>query len=219
MDCGSDERCVDQVCVRVGPDRDAGCVDCECTTADECPAVAPCAESRCNAGRCEIVSFDERCAPLGICDVMLGCVSRPDAGGSDAGSDGAVDDAGTDAGADAGTDAGVDAGPVRGPVGAACGGASDCLAYRGLATPTCVERLRDGTSFVGGYCSLRCTGADDCPAGTACWRGTFLDSYCLATCEVGSDCRLGYACRTPPSGTVTPAGPVCYPGRSVIPAE
>jgi hypothetical protein len=83
----------------------------------------------------------------------------------------------------------------------------------------CVEQLRDGTRFVGGYCSLRCTDASECPAGTACWRGTFLESYCLATCEVGTDCRLGYACRTPPTGTVSPSGSVCYPGRSVLPAE
>lgn len=213
-DCPSGQRCVDEACVPI-TERDAGgCTDCECTADDDCPAVAPCAESRCSAGVCEVVVFDERCAPLGVCDVVRGCVERPDAG--------IAVDAGTDAGEpDAGTDAGIDAGPPPpGPVGAACEAVADCQAYRGLTTPQCVQRLRDGTTFSGGYCSLRCTAASGCPTGTVCWRNGFLDSYCLDACDVGADCRLGYACRIPPAGTLDPSGmTVCYPGRAVLPAS
>lgn len=218
-ECSDGQRCVDDRCVTV-TERDAGgCTDCECTIDDDCAAVAPCAESRCNAGSCEVVVFDERCAPLGICDPTRGCVEAPDAGPTRV--DGGLDAGAEDAGTDAGTDAGIDAGPTRGPVGATCDEASDCLAYRGLATSTCLERLRDGTSFVGGYCTMRCTGADDCPDGTACWRaGTLLESYCLAACELRDDCRLGYACRIPPTGTIQPSGTTaCYPGRSIVPVE
>lgn len=165
-----------------------------------------------------MVVFDERCAPLGICDVTRGCVERPDGGPTriDAGTD-----AGSDAGTDAGVDAGTDAGPTRGPVGAACDEASDCLAYRGLATPTCLERTRDGATFAGGYCTMRCLRSDECPDGTACWRSsTLLDSYCLAVCDDPRECRLGYACRVPPTGTIQPSGTTaCYPGRTILPAE
>ncbi len=219
-DCPSGQRCVDDRCV-VATERDAGCMDCECRADDDCPAVAPCAESRCSAGRCEVVTFDERCAPLGVCESIRGCVARdasmsvPDAGssaGEDAGADAAVD-----AGLDAGSDGSIDGGPTRGPVGAACSGASSCLAYRGLNSPQCLMSLRDGTSFTGGYCSLRCVQGSDCPSGTACWRKSLTESYCMDRCTEPLDCRLGYACRVPPSGSLAPAGNVCYPGRSIEP--
>jgi hypothetical protein len=217
-DCDDGFACVDGVCVE-RPDagvRDAGtCTDCECVTAADCPAVAPCAENVCEEGRCRAIENDAVCAPVGVCDAREGCVAPPE----DAGLDAAVPDGSaprSDAGpVDAGPrDAGggaVDAGAlVRSSVGAACTREEECPMELGFAR-RCVDSA-EGVAFPDGYCTERCFGPGGCDDGSVCWDGGgFLSRFCLRRCRSERDCRTGYVCGTPSEGTLAGAGPVCIP--------
>lgn len=79
-----------------------------------------------------------------------------------------------------------------GSVGSMCETDADCSAdapdcindYPGLINP-----------MVGGYCTVRNCGQDDCPSGSTCLsiEGTDL-SMCLDRCASSADCRQGYSC-------------------------
>jgi hypothetical protein len=90
-----------------------------------------------------------------------------------------------------------------------------------LTAPMCMTTLGSGgfsAEFPGGYCTQTCTpsfggGADDCPAGSACFGGGFggfSAAFCGKTCSGDADCRTDetYTCQSAPFG----GGPsVCAP--------
>ncbi|MAT28456.1 MAG: hypothetical protein CMN29_26460 [Sandaracinus sp.] len=205
-ECGSGESCIDERCTPT-PDVDACVGACECASASDCPGGSACSERLCIEGECRLEPVDERCAPLGFCDVATGCVPYEDAGAADAGTDaGAMEDAGPE---DAGTpDAG---GP--GGLGAACEDATDCDLGSGFDTVICADRSRSGdVVFPGGYCTVRCLRDGACPDGSVCWQFGFLDRYCVETCSPATGrCRRGYECGTPSTGTIESRVSVCHP--------
>lgn len=203
-ECDAGFACVDGECVE-RPDagrRDAGtCTDCECVTAEDCPPVAPCAQTACEDGACRIVENDSFCAPAGVCDAQEGCVAPPEDAGVDGG-------AAQDAGAP-GSDAGP---PIESSVGGPCTDDAECPTDLGFGRQCALSYME--TEFPGGYCTTRCFDAPSCDEGSVCWDGGgFVDRYCLRRCRTDADCREseGYVCGTPSVGTLAVDATVCVP--------
>jgi hypothetical protein len=76
-------------------------------------------------------------------------------------------------------------GPVDRTVGARCDLSSECD-----------ERCLTGGDFPGGFCSITCDAASQCPSGTTCTSDQ--GGVCLFTCTADADCTFlgaGWTCK------------------------
>lgn len=155
--------CVEPEC---SPERPEFCPVAQCTAAEECPAVAACADRRCEFGVCLPLARPQACEMGFACSPEVGCVALPTF------SDGGVVD--MDGGADA---------AVLSPLFGDCTETADCAGTLVCEDSTCLRA--DGAGCAeDNECAAQCI-ADICSQRSSTGGG----------CDDDADCEEALVCR------------------------